>query len=467
MTSLTSTSLIRFPFNSVPSSFFITLFKSLLVANSRVLKAMSGYNHFLNLRTPWLRGCKYLRDTFWSIDTAIHKWTYWVTKTMVSIKYYTALYNGLNATRAERWMLSSVLVSSSVCSPQAGESLEKAFSRSYLQRKKKGEIKAKRVGVPQGSILGPKLFSLYVNDFPESVTSGELYMFADDTTIFTISDNIDTIIKAMQVILDQVLSWCVANRLIAHETKSEALLLSKQRFIGPLLPLKYGEKFIELKSSCKCLGVTIDSNLSWQEHTKSLLKSFNKKIAVLRRIKFLPSSILQTIYFRTVLPSVLYGILVWGSCSPALMDDLERAHIRASKLIFKLSRNSNADQLNKLKGWNNLSFYYTKRLLVEAYKSYYRRNTNVLNDLVMLKQSSHCLRKSMNIEFPSPKSEIGRLTFKHRAAIAWNSLPDSIKKSSSLECFKKRLRSSKDLINSISYNKESSMIRNRNEEFLY
>ena len=275
-------------------------------------------------------------------------------------------------------------------------------------------------------------------------------MFADDTTIFTVGDNIDIILKAMQVMLDQVLSWCGANRLIAHETKSEALLLSKQRFIGPLLPLKYGEKFIEFKSSCKCLGVTIDSNLSWQEHTKSLLKSFKKKIAVFRTIKFLPSSILQTIYFRTVLPSVLYGILVWGSYSPALMDDLERAHIRASKLSFKLSRNSNADQLIKLKGWNNLSFYYTKRLLVEAYKSYNRCNTNVLNDLVMLKQPSHCLRKTMNIEF-RPKSEIGRLTFRHRAAIAWNSLPDSIKKSSSLERFKKTLRSIKDLINSISY----------------
>ena len=101
-----------------------------------------------------------------------------------------------------------------------------------------------KFGVPQGSILGPKLFSLYVNDFPEFVTSGELYMFADDTTIFTVGNNIDIIIKAMQVILDQVLSWCGANRLIAHETKSEALLLSKQRFIGPLLALKYGEKFI-------------------------------------------------------------------------------------------------------------------------------------------------------------------------------------------------------------------------------
>ena len=95
-----------------------------------------------------------------------------------------------------------------------------------------------KFGVPQGSILGPKLFSLYVNDFPEFITSGELYMFADDTTIFTIGDNIDIIIKAMQVMLDQVLSSCGANRLIAYETKSEALLLSKQRFIGPLLPFR-------------------------------------------------------------------------------------------------------------------------------------------------------------------------------------------------------------------------------------
>ena len=110
-----------------------------------------------------------------------------------------------------------------------------------------------KFGVPQGSILGPKLFSLYVDDLKESITSGELCMFADDTTIFTVSDNVDIIFKAMQDILDQILSWCGANRLIAHETKSEALLLSKQRFIGPLLPLKYGENFIELKSSCKCL----------------------------------------------------------------------------------------------------------------------------------------------------------------------------------------------------------------------
>ena len=58
-----------------------------------------------------------------------------------------------------------------------------------------------KFGVPQGSILGPKLFCLYVNDFTESITSGELYMFADDTTIFTVSDNIDILLFHYDVIL--------------------------------------------------------------------------------------------------------------------------------------------------------------------------------------------------------------------------------------------------------------------------
>ena len=94
-------------------------------------------------------------------------------------------------------------------------------------------------------------------------------------------------------------------------------------FIGPLPLLKYGQSVIKFNSSSQCLGLTIDKNLSWNEHIKAVCKTFNKKLGILKRIKFLPKSILETIYFKTIIPSVLYGIAVWGSCSLALMEEVE------------------------------------------------------------------------------------------------------------------------------------------------
>jgi hypothetical protein len=128
--------------------------------------------------------------------------------------------------------------------------------------------------------------------------------------------------QSLQSILDQVYTWCRTNRLTAHKSKSEALIISKQPFTGPLLPLKYGHLTIDYKTSSQSLGLTIDDKLSWQDHTKNVCKSFNSKLSVLKRIQFLPNSALETVYFKTILPSILYGIVAWGSCSSALMEDI-------------------------------------------------------------------------------------------------------------------------------------------------
>ena len=85
-------------------------------------------------------------------------------------------------------------------------------------------------------------------------------------------------------------------------------------FVGPLPCLRYGNRTIEYKVSCKCLGLTIDNRLSWQEHTKNVCDSFSKKVSVLKQIKLLPKPVFQKIYYTTILPSFLYGIVVWGSC---------------------------------------------------------------------------------------------------------------------------------------------------------
>ena len=102
-------------------------------------------------------------------------------------------------------------------------------------------------------------------------------MFADDTTIFTIGKNTNKIILTLQSVLDQVYTWCQSNRLIAHESKSEALIISNQTFIGPLPRLTYGNNTIECKLLSKCLGLTIDNMLSRQEHIKNICNSFTRK----------------------------------------------------------------------------------------------------------------------------------------------------------------------------------------------
>ena len=91
------------------------------------------------------------------------------------------------------------------------------------------------------------------------------------------------------------------------------MILSTKLFIGPTKPLKWGDNIIRYATSSVCLRVTIDDKLSWSQHIKLTRSSFHMKVKMLRRVSFLPKSILETIYFKTVMSSVFYGIGIWGS----------------------------------------------------------------------------------------------------------------------------------------------------------
>ena len=86
-----------------------------------------------------------------------------------------------------------------------------------------------------------------------------------------------------------------------------------------------------------CLGVVIDSKLSWQPQITAVCKTFGQKVKYLKRLRVLPKKVLEAIYFRSIVPSATYGILVWGTCSPALLHNVERIHLRASKIIYSLA----------------------------------------------------------------------------------------------------------------------------------
>ena len=119
-------------------------------------------------------------------------------------------------------------------------------------------------GLPQGSLLGTRLFTYYINDLSDSITEGNLELYADDTTLHIIGNNVDEVVDGLNRALSEISLWCRNNKSTIHVGKSEAMIISHTAFYGPLRPIKLGDNIV---SETRCLGIIIDSQLSGNSHT--------------------------------------------------------------------------------------------------------------------------------------------------------------------------------------------------------
>ena len=120
--------------------------------------------------------------------------------------------------------------------------------------------------VPQGSLLGPRFFSYSVNNLSDAVTEGELAMYADDTTLSVVGDNVEVVIDKLNKALASINLWCRNNKLTIHTGKSEVMILTHKPFCGPLKPVMLGNKVLDFVTETKCLGIIIDNRLPWLSH---------------------------------------------------------------------------------------------------------------------------------------------------------------------------------------------------------
>ena len=192
-------------------------------------------------------------------------------------------------------------------------------------------------GVPQGSHIGPSSFSVNVNDMNENVDC-DLDQFADDSTAHTIGPSVDNVLIDLRKSAIQLQSYAKRNSLTIHPDKCNIMIISKKKFVGPLINVEPCSKNIEIVESSKCLGVTLDKELKWDHHVRKVCKSFSQKVKKLYQMRKMPKSALLTIYFQGILPSVLYGIIIWGNCSPLLMLSIEKVHIRAARFIHRIKK---------------------------------------------------------------------------------------------------------------------------------
>ena len=282
-------------------------------------------------------------------------------------------------------------------------------------------------------MLGPTLFTLFTDDLPSSIKSGDTFMYADDTTVFCIGSSHDVACNLLNCALEELFTWCVNNRLTPHPGKCEVMLLSKARLIGPLPAIYIGKSIIEFKATARLLGVTLDQNLSWIPHLKEVIKNFANKLSLLKKSKFLPSHVCESFYFKVILPSITYAMPVWGGVNQTeLFKTLERQHCRAARIIFGFPLDMpTVDVLATVK-WNTLTYMYKRSLVKLFFEGYHGMLPCTLAEELIIHGDRPSSRLKHGLIAPSFASKYVQNSISYRGAVLWNAIGRS--NGSILEC---------------------------------
>lgn len=198
------------------------------------------------------------------------------------------------------------------------------------------DMKSITCGVPQGSVLGPLLFLIYINDIGALNLKSEPNIFADDTAMFYFNSNILDNMRDAQCDLDVLREYFRLNKLTLNVEKSKFMNIHSKNKILPVFPvLQYNNVSLGEVNEFKYLGIVIDKHLVWDKHINKITSKISSRVGVIRKLSyFLPRKILLSLYYSLIHCNLEYLCMVWGSASNRYLKPVQVLQNRCLKYIF-------------------------------------------------------------------------------------------------------------------------------------
>lgn len=311
----------------------------------------------------------------------------------------------------------------------------------------KSDFETVTCGVPQGSILGPLLFLLFINDLPLYVDDVSSDLYADDTTLYDIQDSLDMIEQNLQSGLNQLHIWCKNNGMVLNSAKTKVMLITtnqkRQRLDNTNLNLLYMDEALKMISNDKILGVFVDNNLQWSDHVKHISKKISSYIWLLSKIKHYLSQDHRVQFYKSYIqPHIDFCNIVWGNSCESNKMKIFKLQKRAYRVILDYKVEDSYEALSSLKILSvyDRLFLRKAKFMFKVYNgltpTYISENFTLRNEMDM----SVNLRSSTSQNFvpPLPKKECYKQSMRYSGCLIWNSLPSDVKSAQTAETFHNR-----------------------------
>lgn len=307
----------------------------------------------------------------------------------------------------------------------------------YVQYDKSTSVtKTLNIGLPQGAVSSPWLFSLYVNDMHRVSDKLTFVHFADDTTVHMSGSNLRKLCLDMSEELVGVNEWMNANRLSLNVEKTSFMLFTHSTVKREEVVISIGGRTVQQVRSAKFLGITIDDRLNFNQHTSILCRRLSCAVGVMYRMSVcVPGFVLRMLYFSLFYPHLIYGVSVWGGCGITNISKVKRIQNKALSIIAE-------------NGDNNLPLPFHKVYLLYLmckFQSIFHNGDSeyFLNKVNLLipahqHQTRFCSLKKINVA--RCDKTVSQRQFFYNGVRGWNDLPHFLKDPLSPIQFKSKLK---------------------------